>query len=324
MNGRAENSCLARALKSDISTRTTTTMKTIIAALAVTVALFLPARADEKQPSPKEIAAMQKTMKAIGELQYQSGEISLAGGKVKVKLPPEFQYLDPSNARKVMVDIYGNPPQVTGGDGMIVPKGMKFFGGGGWLAELKWKDDGYVKDDDFAKTNFNDMLNEMKEAYKRGSEERVKGGYGKMELAGWAQQPHYDRTTHKLYYAKLFTTDGPDQQLNYDIRILGRQGVLELSIMSFASQMSDIEAKAPAILGMVDFTDGNRYADYKPGTDKVAAYGIAGLIAGGVLAKAGFFKVAILFIGKFFKLIIVGVAALFGGIAKIFGKKKAA
>jgi uncharacterized membrane-anchored protein len=88
--------------------------------------------------------------------------------------------------------------------------------------------------------------------------------------------------------------------------------------------MQDIEAKAPVILGMVDFTDGNRYTDFKPGTDKVAAYGFAGLIAGGVLAKAGFFKVIWLFAAKFIKVIIVGVVALFAGIGKLFGKKKAA
>ena len=297
-------------------------MKSIIAAIAIATALILSARA-EKQPTPQEMQAMQKALKAIGELQYQSGEISLAGGKVKVALPPDFQYLDAANARKVMVDIYGNPPQVTGGDGMIVPKGMNFLGGGGWLAELKWKDEGYVKDDDFAKIDFNEMLGELKKAYKTGSDERVRGGYGRMELAAWAQQPHYDRATHKLYYAKLFDTDGPEQQLNYDIRVLGRHGVLEVSIMSFKSEMPEIEAKAPAILGMVDFTDGNRYADYKPGTDKVAAYGIAGLIAGGILAKAGFFKVIFLFAAKFFKVIIIGVVAVAAGIAKLFGKKKA-
>src|SRR2546426_2131137 len=33
--------------------------------------------------------------------------------------------------------------------------------------------------------------------------------------------------------------------------------------------------------------EGHRYADFVPGTDKVAEYGIAALIAGGVAAKAG-------------------------------------
>jgi uncharacterized membrane-anchored protein len=222
------------------------------------------------------------------------------------------------------VDIFGNPPQSGSTDGMIVPKGINFAQGGSWTAVLQWKDEGYVKDDDFAKTDFNEMLSDLKKAYKAGSDERVRGGYSKMELSAWAQQPHYDKATHKLYYAKLFDVGGPEQQLNYDIRVLGRHGHLEVSIMSSSSEMQDIEAKAPVILGMVDFTDGNRYTDFKPGTDKVAAYGIAGLIAGGVLAKAGFFKVIWLFAAKFIKVIIVGVVALFAGIGKLFGKKKAA
>ena len=299
-------------------------MKSIIAAIAITAALFQPARADEKKLSPQEMAVFQKAMKAIGELQYQSGVISLADGKVKLTLPPEFQYLDPANARKVLVDIFGNPPQAGSTDGMIVPKGINFIAGGGWTAVLQWKGDGYVKDDDFAKINFNEMLDDLKKAYKADSDERVRGGYGKMELATWAQQPHYDRTTHKLYYAKLFDVGGSEQQLNYDIRVLGRHGHLELSIMSSQSEMHDIEAKAPAILGMVDFTEGNRYADYKPGTDKVAAYGIAGLIAGGVLAKAGFFKLIWVGILAAKKFVIIAVVAIGAWIKRLLGARKQA
>ena len=96
-----------------------------------------------------------------------------------------------------------------------------------------------------------------------------------------------------------------------------------MSILASTPQFAEIEAKAPAVLGMVDFTDGNRYTDYKSG-DKTAAYGIAALIAGGIAAKAGVFKVIALFAVKFAKLIIVGVVALFAGIGKLFGRKKSA
>jgi uncharacterized membrane-anchored protein len=205
---------------------------------------------------------------------------------------------------------------------MIVPKDINFLRGGGWAAVIQWKDEGYVKDSDFEGTDFNKMLSDLKEASAEENKERVRRGYPPMELTDWATQPHYDRQTHKLYWAKAFKVEGPEQQLNYDIRILGRSGFLEMSILSGMNELADIEAKAPTILGMVDFTDGNRYSDFKAGTDKVAAYGIAGLIAGGVLAKAGFFKIAALFVAKFAKLIIVGFAALFGGIAKFFGRKK--
>ncbi len=254
-------------------------MKFILAVVSIIAATLAPAHADEKKPSPQEIEAFKRVMKTIGELQFQSGNISLAGGKVKLSLPPEFHYLDPTNARKVLVDIYGNPSEAGNTAGMIVPKGINFISGA-WTAVLQWKEEGYVRDSDFEKIDFNEMLDELKKAYKVSSEERVRAGYGKMELAAWAQQPHYDRAKHKLYYAKSFNVNGPEQQLNYDIRILGRHGFLEISIMSSMSQLHDIEAKVPTILGIVDFTDGNSYGDFKPGDGRIAGYGLAGLIGG--------------------------------------------
>ena len=73
------------------------------------------------------------------------------------------------------------------------------------------------------------------------------------------------------------------------------------------------------ILASVDFTSGNRYADFNPDIDEVAAYGIGGLIAGKILAKAGFFAVIL----KFWKFIAIGAVALFGGFRKkLFGGSK--
>ena len=74
-------------------------MKSIIAAVTIAAALFLPARADEKKPTPAQLEAFKKVMKIIGELQYQSGEISLVGGKAKIKLSEDFRFLDSASAR---------------------------------------------------------------------------------------------------------------------------------------------------------------------------------------------------------------------------------
>jgi uncharacterized membrane-anchored protein len=50
-----------------------------------------------------------------------------------------------------------------------------------------------------------------------------------------------------------------------------------------------------------NFTTGNTYGEFNSSVDKVAAYGIAGLIAGGILAKTGLFaKIGILLL-KFIK-----------------------
>ena len=310
-------------LQPNASTSKLTAMKLLHLAATLLIAMPGFARAEDKGPTPEQIAAFQRVMKTIGELQYQTGEIPLIGGKAKLHLTPDFQFLDSANARKVLVDIWHNPPEVASTSGMIVPKGSNFLAQDSWAVILQWKEDGYVKDSDFDTLDFGKMLKELQEGSAEASQQRIKDGYGKMELAGWAAQPHYDRATHKLYYAKNYDTEGPVQQLNYDIRILGRAGVFEMSILASTPQLAEIEARAPAVLGMLDFTDGNRYADYKSG-DKTAAYGIAALIAGGVAAKAGLFKVIALFFVKFAKVIMVGIAALIAGVAKLFGRKKSA
>jgi uncharacterized membrane-anchored protein len=52
------------------------------------------------------------------------------------------------------------------------------------------------------------------------------------------------------------------------------------------------------------FKPGSGYGEFNSGSHRVAEYGLAGLIAGGVLLKAGFFKA-----------LLVGLAALWKPIA---------
>jgi uncharacterized membrane-anchored protein len=76
---------------------------------------------------------------------------------------------------------------------------------------------------------------------------------------------------------------------------------------------------------MVSFNPGNTYAEYDSKIDEAAAYGLAGLIAGGILTKAGFFKglIALLLASK--KLVAVGLfaglAGLWAGARRFFSKK---
>jgi uncharacterized membrane-anchored protein len=65
-------------------------------------------------------------------------------------------------------------------------------------------------------------------------------------------------------------------------------------------------------------------ADFDGKTDKVAAYGLAALVAGGVAAKAGFFKALWIGLLAAKKLIIVGAIGLFALVKRIFGKKESA
>jgi uncharacterized membrane-anchored protein len=162
----------------------------------------------------------------------------------------------------------------------------------------------------------------MKAGVAESNKLRQEKGYPTVDLLGWAAPPHYDAESHKLYWAKKLKFEGEEgETLNYSIRMLGRKGVLELNAIASVDQFSQIDAQTPQILGMVDFKEGSRYADFDPKVDKVAEYGIATLVAGGALAlaaKAGFFKVLLVGLLAAKKFVIIGVIAAVAAVKKLF------
>lgn len=274
---------------------------------------------------PEKAAEILKKFEAVrkieSELKFQQGVISIKDGLAKLTLPETFRYLSPDDTQKVLIDIWGNPPREKS-LGMIVPADFKAIGDTSWAVVITYEEDGYVKDDEAASINYNDLLKQMQESTREASEERKKAGYEPIELVGWAEPPHYDNTSHKLYWAKeLKFGDGEEHTLNYDIRALGRRGVLSLNAVASIEQLKDIKTSMQAVLGFVEFNEGHRYSDYLAGTDKVATYGIAALIAGKLAAKAGLFKVllGLLIAGK--KFVIVAVVGLLALAKKLFSRK---
>lgn len=136
---------------------------------------------------------------------------------------------------------------------------------------------------------------------------------------GWAESPHYDSQAKKIYWAKQlrFGDTPPPDTLNYNIRVLGRTGFLDLTAVASMTQLPMINQRVNEILGTVSFNPGNRYEEFDASSDHIAEYGIAGLIAGGVLAKAGFFKLLL----GFWKIILIGLAVFGGAVFKFFGRR---
>lgn len=254
--------------------------------------------------------AAAEAQKLAASLKYQKGAVTLADGLAQISLPEGYRFLDSADTERVLVNLWGNP---RGGRslGMIVPASFDPLMGSGWAAVLSFDDDGYVKDDDAAKINYNDLLTQMQKEVAESSKERVKEGYNSIQLIGWAEPPHYDQATHKLYWAKelKFGSDN-EHTLNYNIRMLGRRGVLVVNAVASMAELPAVQAATPALLSMVNFQEGHRYADFNGETDKVATYGLAALVAGGFAAKAGFFKALWLGILAFKKFIIIALIAL--------------
>ncbi|MEO8361215.1 MAG: DUF2167 domain-containing protein [Vicinamibacteria bacterium] len=293
-------------------------MRTIrIVAVVFALVLALSAHnvraADGLKIAPEEFEA---------KLGYQTGTVALSGGMTTIHLPPSFRFIGPEGSKRLLTEAWGNPPGAAEGVlGMLIPASASPLSQEGWGIVITYDGDGYVNDSDAAGMDYAKLLKQMQDDSAAGNEERKKQGFDTVTLVGWAEPPSYDAKAHKMYWAKdIIFGSATEHTINYNIRILGRRGVLVLNAIANKSQLAAIRSEAANVLSAVDFNEGHRYTDYLPGKDKAAAYGIAGLIAGAAAAKAGFFKVIWVAILAFKKFIVVGVVAIVSAVKRLVGK----
>jgi uncharacterized membrane-anchored protein len=271
------------------------------------------------QSDPGHADESSKLKQFLGRLHYQSGTIQVPEAGATLKLASDYRYLGAQDAQKVLEQLWGNPPDADV-LGMILPQGEATLSNEkSWAVVVTYSSDGFVSDEEAAKTDYAKMLKEMQDDTRDGNSERKKDGYDEVELVGWAATPHYDQANNKLYWAKELAFGGrAEHTLNYDIRALGRKGYLSLNAIAGMDELPRVEEGMQRVLGMTEFDPGHRYADFDKSTDKIAAYGIAALVAGGIAAKAGLFAklFALLLAAK--KLVLFGLVAIGGGIAKLF------
>lgn len=292
------------------------------------LSIFLTASiqaAEEAQPqlTQEEAAALQKLADLEKGFKYQTGTVELPDGKARLNLGQRFRYLGPEDTRRLLVEGWGNP---EGGStwGMILPADVHPFSSEGWGVIITYESDGHVSDDDAGKIDYADLLKEMQEGTREESANRVKQGYPALELVGWAQAPNYDATGRRLHWAKeIKFGDDQEHTLNYNIRVLGREGVLVLNAVAGMGQFQGLRPDLDQIVTSAEFTQGNRYEDYQEGTDKLAGYGLAALVAGGIAAKTGKLALLLVFAKKFMGVILLALAGVGGWLVKRFRHKTA-
>ena len=124
-----------------------------------------------------------------------------------------------------------------------------------------------------------------------------------------------------MIWARDLRIDGaPVDTLNYDLRTLGRRGVLSLNFISVMPSLPAIRLAAADFADDARFDAGSHYQDFDASSDKKAEYGIAGLFAAGVgvvaVKKLGLLALIL----KFGKVIFVAVAAALVAVRKFFGR----
>ncbi|MCI4589446.1 DUF2167 domain-containing protein [Sphingobium sp. BYY-5] len=286
--------------------------------------------AQQPAPSAEQRAYEAKIKDMLQRQQPQTGDIALPEAKATLRLGKDYYYLDAKAAREVIVDAWGNPAaQADGVLGLVFPAGKTFMDEDAWGAVITYDQSGYVKDDDAASTDFDALMTEMKSGEADRNKERTEAGYPPVHLAGWAERPTYDRAHHSVIWARdIRFGDVAEGTLNYDVRLLGRHGVLSLNMISTMSHLSEVKAAAAKFGGSVTFDQGARYADFIPNVDKVAEYGIGGLVAAGagLLAakKLGFLALMLAFGKKLLLPIILVFGVGWRWIKGRLGRGKAA
>ncbi|ARV15762.1 DUF2167 domain-containing protein [Polaribacter sp. SA4-12] len=289
-------------------------MKTTFTLLLSFVLTFTFAQEYSEEYTSEELEVLQQKIDSINNyFTYEYGKISIQDGIAEVDVPDNYKFLNAKQSNYVLTELWGNPPSEV--LGLLFPKDTNPLSENfTYAVEVTYSEEGYIEDDDAKDLDYDELLEEMQEGTNADNDERKKLGYPTMDLVGWASKPYYDEAEKKLHWAKEIKFEGEEiNTLNYNIRVLGREGYLNLNAIGTIDVLPVFKNDVNEILSSVHFTEGNKYADFNPDIDTVAAYGIGGLIAGKLLAKAGFFVIIL----KFWKVIALAIVGAFS----IFKKK---
>ncbi len=255
-------------------------------------------------------------------LAYETGRVDILDGDAYIDVPDDFKFLNSEQAVYVLTDLWGNPPSDVAPEGMLVPKANGVIKDVTYAIEVTYSEEGYIDDEDAKEIDYDELLEGIQEDTRSFNPERKSLGYPTYEVVGWAAPPHYDEATNKLYWAQELKFEDTDENtLNYNIRILGRRGLINLNAIGTMGILDLVEKDAPHVLASVHYNEGSKYSDFDSKYDKVAAVGIGGLIAGKVLAKAGILAKLGILLAKFWKIIAIAIFGLFAGVRRFFGGK---
>ena len=279
----------------------------VAAILATGLALTAPATAQETEG--EQVAIDWQAGPSTGRL----------GDLAEINVPEGFLFSGSEGAR-TFLELTENIPSGTE-LGVLIPvleegdDGSKM-----WFVIFEFSEVGYIKDDDRDELDPDGLLSTIREGTEQANEVRRENGWDTLNIVGWHTSPFYDVESNNLTWA-IRAESGGAEVVNYSTRLLGRKGYMQADLVLSPQGLDTAVPQFQSILGEFDYVSGERYAEFRSG-DKIAAYGLTALVAGGagaLAAKTGLFA-------KFWKLIVAVFIAIGAFIKKIFraifGKKE--
>jgi len=280
-----------------------------VAVTVLCVCALIVVGQSRKRPSPSPSPVDQFSWENFEGVSWQKGpSVGDLGGNAQVKVPQGYVFAGSADTRTIM-EANHNP--ITGREmGFVAPAGED------WFAVFEFDDVGYIKDDEKDSLDASALLSSIRKGTEEGNQERIKRGWPTMTILGWETPPRYNEITHNLEWAIRATSEG-SPVVNHNTRLLGRAGVMEVTLVTNPDTLNETLPKFKTMLEGFEFKEGHKYAQFRAG-DRTAAYGLTGLIVGGgtaALVKTGAFK-------WIWKALVAGAAAVAALFKKIFSRNK--
>ncbi len=157
-----------------------------------------------------------------------------------------------------------------------------------WFVFFEFDETGYISAEESDELDAVKLLDTIREGNEMANRKRTDNGWAPMSIDGWQAPPLYNESTQNLEWAISGNSEGLPI-INHDIRMLGRYGVMQVSLVA---DPDDYERVLPAVQNMLHsfrFKVGHGHSEYVAG-DRVAEYGLAALITGGIAVKTGLLR----------------------------------
>jgi uncharacterized membrane-anchored protein len=257
------------------------------------------------------LCSAQDETNSVPAIAWLQGPVTGELARVSTLKIPEGFIFTGSDGTKLLMEDWGNVVTEKEIGILIAPEDA-------WIAVFEFDPIGYVKDDEKNDLDADAILASIRESQTRDNERRRSMQLTELEIEGWYREPFYNEQTHNLEWCTLLSEKGGgDSFVNHNIRVLGRRGVTEITLIASPDELETAIPELADILKNYSYVSGGSYAEYRKG-DKIAKYGLTALVAGGAAAvalKSGLFK-------HIWKILVLGAAAVSGFFKKLFGKKE--
>jgi uncharacterized membrane-anchored protein len=215
------------------------------------------------------------------KLKFRSGTFSLADGRIRLQVPDDLRFINGGQSRFVLEQLWGNSPD-SSVIGMIVSRKFSVNRSAhDFSFVIGYNEIGHVPDADVSKIDFPSLLSQLQQHMDAANDNRKQFGYNTMKVTGWAGEPTYDAKQNMLTWATEISVSGTEERiLNYEVRLLGRSGVITISAVATMDQLARVKELLPRIVEEIQFESGFAYSDFKPERETEGTWKLEDLVTG--------------------------------------------